>query len=410
MVPDSDMIVLRGRNASDGAFRVAEDVPLGSIGDASTIPLTAGTPSPGIRVLHVLAPASEGGLEQVVAMLASGRRTEDVHVAAVVSPSDAEGNPFIEKLQMLGVPITRVVVRGRSYVSEYRSLRAVMQRFRPAIVHTHGYRADILGGAAARAHGVPTVSTVHGFTGGGMRNRLYERMQGLALRRADAVVAVSKPLVVRLVDSGISRARIHFIPNGFSPADKLLTRNEARERLGLSREGLIAGWVGRLTREKGADIMVEALARSDSDWRLSIIGTGRERDRLVDLAQRLGVAERISWHGPIPRAASLLRAFDAFVLSSRTEGTPISLLEAMHAGTPVIASTVGGVPDVVTPVHALLVVAENPGAIAEGLGEIARDQSAAAHRAESARQRVAHTFGSASWLAAVDAIYRSVRA
>jgi glycosyltransferase involved in cell wall biosynthesis len=156
--------------------------------------------------------------------------------------------------------------------------------------------------------------------------------------------------------------------------------------------------------------MVEALARADSEWRLSIIGTGRERDRLVDLARRLGISDRIAWHGSIPGAASLLRAFDAFVLSSRTEGTPISLLEAMHAGTPVIATTVGGVADVVTSTHALLVVAENPNAIAESLAEIARDPSAAARRAESGRKRVAEAFGSAPWLAAVDAVYHAVRA
>jgi glycosyltransferase involved in cell wall biosynthesis len=404
------MIVLRGRNAPAGALRVAEGGPRTDPAGGSRVPHVAPTPSKGIRVLHVLAPAREGGLEQVVAMLSSGRRREDVHVAAVLSPSDAESHPFIDKLHALEVPVTRVVVRGRSYVSEYRSLRALMRRLRPAIVHTHGYRADILAGVAARACGVPTVSTVHGFTGGGARNLLYEGMQGLALRRADAVVAVSKPLASRLADSGIAPGRIHFIPNGFCPSENQLTRDEARDRLGLSRQGHVAGWVGRLSREKGADVMVQALAKCDSSWRLSIIGTGRERDRLVDLAQRLGISERISWHGPIPGAASLLRAFDAFVLSSRTEGTPIGLLEAMHAGIPVIATRVGGVPDVVTATDALLVVAESPDAIAGGLAEIAQDQSAAARRAESARRRVADAFGFAPWLAAVDAIYHAVRA
>ena len=161
--------------------------------------------SDGPSVLHVLAPMREGGLERVVTMMSVGQKASSVHVAAVVEPSAPNPHPFLVQLEAFGVPVTRIVVGARSYVQEYRALSALVARLQPRVVHTHGYRADVIGGAVARAHRVPTVSTVHGFTGGGIRNRLYEWAQFFALRRADAVIAVSAPLVQRLGENGVPR-------------------------------------------------------------------------------------------------------------------------------------------------------------------------------------------------------------
>jgi glycosyltransferase involved in cell wall biosynthesis len=298
-------------------------------------------------------------------------------------------------------------VRTRSYLREYRLLSALVARLQPGVVHTHGYRADVIGGAVARAHRVPTVSTVHGFTGGGRRNRLYERVQSLALKRADAVIAVSAPLVQRLADDGVPRHKIHCIPNGFAPLIETATRAVARRRLGITTDALVAGWVGRLSREKGADVMLDALAESDPRWQLSVIGDGDEFDRLGQKAATLGISNRVSWHGAIANAGSLLAAFDAFVLSSRTEGTPITLLEAMNAGVPIIATRVGGVPDVVSESHARLVPPEQPGMIALALSEIEREPSSATDRTLRARDRLLRSFSSVTWLASVDAVYEA---
>jgi glycosyltransferase involved in cell wall biosynthesis len=349
----------------------------------------------------------DGGLERVVTMMSVGQLAGSVHVAAVVEPSTAAHHPFIVQLEVFGVPVTPIVVRARSYVREYRSLSALVARLQPGVVHTHGYRADVIGGAVARAHRIPTVSTVHGFTGGGRRNRLYERVQLLALRRADAVIAVSAPLVQRLADDGVPHHRIHCIANGFAPLVDTATRAAARQRLGITTNGLVAGWVGRLSKEKGADVMLDALAESNPRWRLSVIGEGDEFDQLQQKAAMLGIADRVTWHGQIANAGSLLTAFDAFVLSSRTEGTPITLLEAMNAGVPIIAARVGGVPDVVSASQAVLVLPEQPGMIAQALSEIEREPSAATDRSARARERLLQSFSAETWLASVDAVYEA---
>lgn len=334
-----------------------------------------------------------------------GQPPNSVHVAAIVEPATAENHPFIDQLQTLGVPVTRIVVGAREYLREYRSLKALVARLRPGVVHTHGYRADVIGGMVARGHHVTTVSTVHGFTGGGRRNRLYERVQSFALRRADAVIAVSAPLVLRLTKEGVPREKIHCVPNGFAQSVDTLTRASARKRLDLPADALVAGWVGRLSREKGPDVMLDALAAGDPKWHLSIIGEGDELERLRQQAAALGIADRITWHGHIANAGSLITAFDAFILSSRTEGTPISLLEAMNASVPIIATSVGGVPDVVSSSHALLVPPEQPGMIADALSRLERDPPAAIARSTRAKERLVESFSRASWLDAIDAVY-----
>jgi len=361
-----------------------------------------------IRVLHVVAPARLGGLERIVTMLAAGQRKRGVHVAAVLTPGDAPDHPFIARLQALDIPVTPLVVGARNYLREYRSLGSLARRFRPGVIHTHGFRADVIAGAVARAHRIATVSTVHGFTGSGRYTGVYERVQCIALRRADAVIAVSRPLVDRLSRAGVPSERIHCLPNGFEPPEQILARSVARQELGIPTNAIVAGWVGRLSREKGADVMLDAIAECDPIWRLSMVGDGPERDRLREQGEKLGIGHRVTWHGAVEDAGSLIGAFDAFVLSSRTEGTPIALFEAMYAGIPVVATRVGGVPDVVTSAHALLVPPEHPRMIAQALEEIARGRSAATQRSALARERLLHSFGAAPWLAAVDAIYDDV--
>jgi glycosyltransferase involved in cell wall biosynthesis len=366
------------------------------------------SPHKPIKVLHVLAPMSEGGLERVVTMLALGQKAEGAQVAAVVDQTEASSHAFVRRLASLEIPVTVVAVPPRHYYAEYAELRGLLDRLQPDIVHTHGSRADIVGGLAARRGGTKHVSTVHGFTGGGLRNRLYEFRQRWALRSADAVIAVSSPLVERLASAGLARQRIHLVPNGYLAAGKLLERRAARDLLSLPADTPIIGWVGRLSLEKGADVMIEALALSDQSWRLSIIGDGPQSDVLRARARDLGVANRISWHGSVADAALLLRAFDVFVLSSRTEGTPIILFEAMHAGIPIVATSVGGVPDVISAAHAVLVPPENPRLIADAIDHIRVDQNAALQRSARALQRVTDAYGHARWIASTRAVYETV--
>lgn len=362
-------------------------------------------------ILHALAPGRVGGLESVVRLLAGGQalRGHPVAAALVLDPG-AEDHPLITPLSDAGVLVEPIVVRPRAYHTEWQALRALIARLGARVVHTHGYRADVLAGAAARRARTPNVTTVHGFTGGGGRNRLYEWLQTRSFHRMDAVVAVSAPLVDRLADAGVPRDRIHCITNAWAPAAESLLRDEARRRLDLPPDRFVLGWVGRISGEKGADVLVRALAElRDTDVIASIVGDGRERPETEALAGQLGVGDRIRWHGTIPDAGRLFAAFDAFVLSSRTEGTPIALFEAMSAGVPVVATAVGGVPDVVSGgAGALLVPSEDPRALADAIRSVRTDPASARIRVEAASRRLSESYGVEPWLDRYDALYAEV--
>jgi len=360
-----------------------------------------------LRVLHVIAPSAVGGLERVVCTLARAQRdaTAEVRVAAIVEP-EVRDHPVVDELSQSGIAVDVVRVPPRSYLLERRAIAAICVRWRPDLLHTHGYRTDLVDSPIAARLALPRVSTFHGFTGGDIRNRLYEWLERRAGRSMDAVIAVSRPLREQLAASGISSQRLHLVPNAHEQRGDFLDRATARAALDLPAEGVLVGWLGRLTKEKGPDVFVDAMRLlRDESIAASVIGEGRER---APLEARVRGEANVRFHGLIPNAGRYLRAFDVFVLSSRTEGTPMVLFEAMDAGVPVVATRVGGVPDVVRVVDALLVDAERPSALADAVHAVVRDPEAARLRVESARRRVAEDYGIQRWVERYNAVYRQV--
>ncbi len=360
-------------------------------------------------IVHVLAPGPVGGLERVVRTLATAQR-HGGHDARVLAVLDAgvDDTPFLIGLRREAVPVLPVILPPRAYRLERQRLADLLATHRPDVVHTHGYRGDIQGGAVARRLGLPTVTTVHGFTGGGWKNRLYERLQRRAFRRFSAVVAVSRPLGAQLAAAGIAAERIHVIPNAApATAAGALDRAAARHAFGLPLGAFVLGWVGRLSPEKGPDLLIEALARTAPGIEAVVIGDGAAGGSLARMAESRGIGPRIHWRGLVPEAARLFAAFDCFVLSSRTEGTPMVLFEAMATGVPIVATAVGGVPDVVSEREAILVPPE-PSALAEAIARIAAEPDAARDRAAAARRRLEAERRLEPWIARYDAVYRHV--
>ena len=362
-------------------------------------------------MLHVIAPADVGGLERVVHTLATGQQQagHEVRVVAVLA-NEADRHPFLRPLNQAGVETIPLCVPPRAYLRERNAIAELCRRLRPDVMHTHGYHVDVVDAGAARRAGIPTVTTVHGFTGGDWKNWIYERLHRRALRRFDAVVAVSRPLARDLERRGVPAARVHVVPNAWPASDPApLPRDQARARLAVPNGRFHIGWVGRLTPEKGPDVLLAALAQlGDVPLVVSFVGDGRGRPALEETAAHLGLRDRVRWPGTVAEAGRLFAAFDVFALSSRTEGTPIVLFEAMAAGTPIVASAVGGVPDVVSPAEALLVDADDPAALARAIRAVHADPTAAAERARRARRRLANDFAPGPWLERYERIYRSV--
>jgi len=361
-------------------------------------------------IVHVVAPAEFGGLERVVQMLGGGLRGlgHEVHVAAVL-PAAATGDPFLAPLSGAGVYTHRIVVPARAYRRERAAIAALCRAVRPDAVHTHGYRPDVVDAGVARHLRIPVVTTAHGFTGGPLRNRVYEYLQRRAFRRFDAVVAVSRVLAADLTRARVPQSRIHTVPNAWRRRAPALDRATARRLLGLPPEGFVVGWVGRLSGEKGPDILLDALPHlNDVPLMVSVMGTGVQQLLLQRRARELGVADRVRWHGIVPDADRVFAAFDVCVLSSRTEGTPMVLFEAIAAGVPVVATDVGGVPDVVSREEAVVVRPGDPAALAAGIRDVYEHTAAAARRAQEARVRLEREFDVGPWLDRYVDIYRLI--
>jgi len=361
-------------------------------------------------ILHVVAPRDVGGLERVVQLLAQGqvRSGEEVHLAAVLEEGDAN-HPLIDALAAEGVTTHPIILPRRGYWRERAAMLELVRQLQPTVVHTHGYRPDVVDAGAARRLGIPTVTTVHGFTGGSWRNRFYERLQRRAYRAFAAVIVVSRPLGEELTRDGVPPHRVHLVQNAWPPNAPSLDRIAARRALGLSEGGFVVGWAGRLSDEKGPDVLIDALVHlTDLPVTVSMVGNGQQHGSLVARARQLGVERQVRWHGVVPDAGRYFAAFDVFVLSSHTEGTPIVLFEAMAAGVPIVATRVGGVPDVVSPAHAALVAPSDPVALAAEIRAVYRDPASGRARAQRAGERLLSDFAIAPWLERYAAIYRLV--
>lgn len=209
---------------------------------------------------------------------------------------------------------------------------------------------------------------------GGRRLRFLRSTRRAALLRARRIVVPSAYLRDAAIGWGLPAERLVVVPNPAPDVDGIVARDEARSRLGL--EGFAVGAAGRLTVQKALGDALAAVARV-SGIELLLLGDGPERARLEGLARELGIADRVRFLGAGTRAEvlTLFRAVDAALLTSAWENLPHTVLEALAAGTPVVATAVGGVPEVVRDgENGLLVAPGDVDGLAGAIGRLARDE------------------------------------
>jgi glycosyltransferase involved in cell wall biosynthesis len=299
-------------------------------------------------VAHVLSSFGHGGQEQVAADLARIHRSAGLDVLAVSLAPGPEG-PMGAMLRALGVETATVAKRPGVDPSLPIRLAAYLRRRGVHVVHTHNPQALVYGATAGRIAGAVVVHSKHGMNPDPARR--------MALRRAaatlvDAYVAVTPKLAERALEQReCDPKRLCVIPNGvdiarFAP--RAAERAAVRRELGLPEDAWIVGTVGRLSPEKNQALLVDAMAPLLGEGRrLVVVGDGPERTALEALVASTPAGRYVSMLGRRTDVERLLAAWDAFALSSRTEGLPLVLLEAMAAGLPVVSTPVGGIPDLV---------------------------------------------------------------
>ncbi len=259
---------------------------------------------------------------------------------------------------------------------------AALLRARPGVLLcTHGFKANVVGFLAAKIARIRHIAFVRGWTAETARVRFYEILERRALARAQWVVCVSQKQageILRL--RGRRRTAPIVVCNAMLPPfERASTAAVSRETLGLAPGCFVFGSAGRLSVEKGHRFMVEAFARvvqgdPGRAMHLLVVGEGREQPALEALAASRNLAGKVTFAGYQPNCGAWMRLMDCLVQPSLTEGTPNSVLEAMSVGLPVVATAVGGVPDLIADRrNGLLVPPEDAAALAAAMQTIAQD-------------------------------------
>jgi glycosyltransferase involved in cell wall biosynthesis len=383
-----------------------------------------------VKILRVIARLNMGGPALHVAYLTEGltKRGYDTTLVAGSLARGEDSMAFVADAH--GVEIVRIDELGRE-ISPLRDLLAtirlarLIRKERPQILHTHTAKAGTVGRVAARLAGSRkppiVVHTFHGhvlrgYFGPG-RTLFFRLLERWLAAGTTALIAVSPQVRDDLVALGVARKeRFVVIRLGIELDERVAPeqngRAESRRYLGIPGDRFAVGWIGRMTAVKRTDdvlIAFKSLRDSGVDAVLCMVGDGPDRLQLEQRAHELGVARDTVFLGYQEDVAPFYAAFDALVLPSGNEGTPVTVIEALAAERPVVATRVGGVPDVVRDGEdGFLVEAGATDDLADRLGRLARDPDLRARMGRKGRERVLPRYAVDRLVDDVDELYRSL--
>lgn len=353
-----------------------------------------------------------GGLLAHVTLLARGLQARGHEVHAVLHPAEGAGDAA-RACAAGGARVSRLTVTGRADLRGLIALRRLVSREAPDIFHAHlsspGESLPAL--AAARWGGAARLVTTEHAPAWFPLERFYSRAAKRAATRAlHAVIAVCEADARLLRDGfGVPAERMHVIPNGVEPIESLPPRGQARAALGIPAEAFVVGCAAALEVKKGVLDLVEAMALLARPGAvLALAGDGTQRAALERLASQRGLP--IVLPGHVRDLPGFLAAIDLFVLASHQEAMPLSLLQAMMAGVPIVATRVGGVPEAVGEGCGVQVEPSDPRALAAAIGGMAEHPDRAAALGARARERALALFGSDVMAGRVAALYDALLA
>lgn len=382
----------------------------------------------GLSIMHVIARLNVGGAALHVLQLAreQAHRGHDVVVVAGTLAAGEESMEYVGRELGVGVlklPVLQRELSLRADAAAIRALRGIIRQQRPDVLHTHTAKAGATGRLAALASGSARpraiVHTYHGHVLSGYFSRRWEyvfrSIERLLAHGAGALVAVSDEVRDDLVHFKVAPARrFAVVPYGFElppwgPADEE-ARRRIREKLGARDEAFVVGWAGRLTAiKRPLDLVrtLRALLDQDIDALLVLVGDGEDRHAVEALAAELDVADRCHFVGFQRRIREWYASFDALLLTSANEGTPVVAIEALAAARPVVATRAGGTGTVVVNGESgYLEAIGNTGGLAARLALLARDPELRKRMGSSGGADVRSRFAIGRMTDEIETIYR----
>lgn len=351
-----------------------------------------------IKLMVIFGGGDEGGGPAYLKSLLKGIDKERFEVVYLSLGRDSLADELADYVSAVEV------LEGRQgmLVGSVKSVKKAVRRHGTQLIHTHGFRANFAGRLAGRSLGVPVVTTVHSVISTDYANPfkalLAPRIDNITLALTGRFIAISNAIKEDLSGRGVPPEKISVVYNGIDPYEPSPDRDAARAALGglipvreLGRAGedaFIVGTVARLEPNKGVINLVRAvkkLTESIPGLRVIIIGSGIEREALEKEASTLGVSNVVEFLGYQLDVRRLIPGFDVFALPSLSEGFGLVIVEAMAAGVPVVASRVGGIPEIIDHEKSgLLVEPGDPRALGHGVARLYESSSLRSSIAEEA--------------------------
>lgn len=365
------------------------------------------------EILRVITRLNIGGPARQALLLTRNLSTEHPTILCAGHAPPEEGELTDPLVTVVRVPLVRPP-RPKKDVAAFRALRSLIQDLHPKIVHTHMAKAGAIGRiAAGRFREVRTVHTFHGHVLEGYFSSPVERALIRAERflaaKTDVLIAVSDEVRDALLDLRVGRPeQFRVIPLGFELEAFLSIEGksgEFRKEIGLDLDAPLVAVMGRVTAIKDHPTLLRAIARLPG-VHLAVLGDGDQRSDIEGLARALDIADRTHFVGWRLDVANVLADVDVVALTSRNEGTPVSLIEAGAAGRPVVATAVGGTASVVRDgVTGLLVAPGDAEGVASALQRVFEDRSLAAEFGKAAREHVKDAFSHRRLLSDLSDLY-----
>lgn len=368
-----------------------------------------------MKLIHTLSASDVFGPEKTVvneciALRAAGWDCQ------IVNFWDTDKIPLAAKVRAAGIPFHTIASRRKFDIGAIREFARLLRAHARPLVHSHGYKADLYSLLAARLARAPVMTTVHGWTSENAKVRLYEKLQAYLWRYFDRVACVSESYRTLAARAGTPAAKLVVVHNGikqtYQTSSDAVERERARAGLGLVPGEIAVACIGRLGIEKGHRQLLEAAAQtlpSCPQVRFLIIGEGAERAAIETGIRDLGLEGVVRLLGHRDDLPAIYPALDVLAITSLREGLPNVLLEAMLHGIAVIATAVGGIPEVVRDGHDGLLIPPGDGAAyARALSALLADAPRRQRLGEQARTTVRAGFLFERRLERMTALYTSL--
>ena len=351
-----------------------------------------------------------GPAKNLIRFAVSARPHVELHVLTY-SRNSGEGSPslFQQALHTAGIPYTLIHERGPFDLSVLGSILKQLRALNPDVVQTHAPKSHLLLSLLKGKTSARWLAFHHGYTTEDVKMRAYNALNRVSLRRADRVATVCSAFEHQLVQEGVPRSKISVLHNSIE--ENWLATAPARSHPRTKDAPFTFLCVGRLSNEKGHAYLLSALALlpaiTPRPSHLNLVGSGPARASLEEQVKSLGIESRCSFLGSHADVRPFFAEADAFVLPSLSEGSPNVLLEAMASQLPILASAVGGIPELVGDT-AMLIPPANPHALASGLSTLMDDCKEAERLAQKAFERVCRQFTPERYTHRMLALYRQL--